>query len=367
MSEVILWGALFLVGIIVFGLAVFYLIRKVSKFGFLSRIKNAKVAYGISALLIVAFFTVFAIIFTGLNSAIIILHVLLFWFIGDLINLICRRKFSRGQVFITTLVITFIYLGISMYLCFHVSKTEYSLDTDKDVGTIRIVQFADSHIGTTFDGEGINQYVDMINECNPDVVLITGDFVDDGTTHDEMIDACEALGRLETTYGVYYSFGNHDKGYSDSSHRGFTGDDLVANLEANGVVVLEDEAVLIDDRFYIVGRQDRSEEQRGGERAPIAELVEELDQSKYIIVMDHQPNDYDAEAATASDLVLSGHTHGGQMLPINEVGVWIGANDATYGHRNIDGTDFIVTSGISDWEVLFKSGCYSEFVVIDIN
>ena len=66
------------------------------------------------------------------------------------------------------------------------------------------------------------------------------------------------------------------------------------------------------------------------------------------------------------DLVLSGHTHGGQMIPVNPVGVWMGANDKTYGLEQRGNTNFIVTSGISCWEVKFKTGCKSEYVVIDI-
>ena len=66
------------------------------------------------------------------------------------------------------------------------------------------------------------------------------------------------------------------------------------------------------------------------------------------------------------DLVLSGHTHGGQLFPFNNLGKWLGFNDAIYGYERLDNTDFIVTSGISDWELLFKTGCRSEFVVIDI-
>ena len=73
------------------------------------------------------------------------------------------------------------------------------------------------------------------------------------------------------------------------------------------------------------------------------------------------------EAASAADLVVSGHTHGGQLFPATYVGEWFGINDRTYGHENRNGTDFIVTSGISDWEIQFKTGTKSEYVMIDVN
>ena len=68
-----------------------------------------------------------------------------------------------------------------------------------------------------------------------------------------MIEACRALGSLQTTYGVYFAFGNHDKGYHDPAARGFTGDDLITELKKNNVKVLQDENTLIDNRFISSG------------------------------------------------------------------------------------------------------------------
>ena len=96
------------------------------------------------------------------------------------------------------------------------------------------------------------------------------------------------------------------------------------------------------------------------------ELTTSLDKSKYMIVLDHQPADYQNQAQSGVDLVLSGHTHGGQLFPFNKIGKLIGANDFIYGTTKINKTNFIVTSGISDWAIKFKTGTKSEFVIIDI-
>ena len=82
--------------------------------------------------------------------------------------------------------------------------------------------------------------------------------------------------------------------------------------------------------------------------------------------MAHQPNDYEKEAKARVDLVLSGHTPGGQLFPLNKVGEWIGANDKTYGIERRGQTNFVVTSGLSDWAIRFKTGTKSELVVIDV-
>ena len=92
----------------------------------------------------------------------------------------------------------------------------------------------------------------------------------------------------------------------------------------------------------------------------------ELDKDRYNIVLNHQPNDQMEEKKAGADLVLSGHTHGGQLIPITYVGEWIGANDQTKGIK-VDGeSTFIVSDGISDWEIPFKTGCKAEYLVIDV-
>ena len=272
----------------------------------------------------------------------------------------------QGKVYwlgVAVILTTFIYLAAGWFFAHHVYETNYELHTEKNLGTdkLRLALIADSHIGALFDGDGFAEHIETIQKAEPDVLLITGDYVDDSTKREDMVKSCAALGRLKTTYGVYYSCGNHDKGYYRG--RDFSYEELKAELEKNGVTVLEDETVLLNDSFYIVGRQDKSEK----DRASAGELTSGLDKSKYIIMMDHQPNDYDAEAAAEADLVLSGHTHGGQMLPMGFFGEKIfRANDRTYGKEVRGNTTFIVTSGIADWAIRFKTGTIAEYVVIDI-
>ena len=129
------------------------------------------------------------------------------------------------------------------------------------------------------------------------------------------------------------------------------------------MTVLQDETVLLDNRFYLIGRQDRSE---GAGRASMDVLTAQLDPEKYSIVLDHQPYEYDAQAAAEVDLVLSGHTHGGQLFPFHRMGQWMGLDAMIYGMEQRGNTSFIVTSGISDWIIQFKTGCKSEYVVVDI-
>ncbi|MCH5154116.1 MAG: metallophosphoesterase [Clostridiales bacterium] len=309
----------------------------------------------------------FAALLGYVNAAIIVIHLTVFWLFSDLIFFVVKKLTGRRMVRLSgcvAVMTAFIYLTVGYMLANNVFVAHYTVYTDKGVN-LRIVMFADSHIGTTFSGKEFNDYIKQMQSYNPDIAVIAGDFVDDDTSRKDMIDACKALGTLNTTYGIFYAFGNHDKGYYDNAGRGFTGGDLIDELTKNGVTVLRDDAIDCGD-FYVVGRNDRSEKERGGGRAEIADLTQDLDNGKYCIVINHQPTDYVAESKANVDLVLSGHTHGGQMPPIGLISDLFGLNDMVYGYERRKNTDFIVTSGISDWAFKFKIGCTSEFVVIDV-
>lgn len=363
-----IFGAL-LIGTI---LGILYLAGRFAKFQTVKRLAKGKrwaaFLIGLIPVLSIALGTEAAL--GRINTAISLLHLMAFWLLCDGIARLAEKKrgkrFTRYYAGALAIGITAAYLACGWFLANHVWRTAYQLDTQKQVGSLRIVLFADSHVGNTFDGEGFARWVEQMQAEEPDAVVIAGDYVDDDTSREDMVAACEALGTLETTYGVYYAFGNHDKGYYGPEYRGYSGQDLIGELEKNGVTVLEDETVLLGEDFYLIGRQDRSEEQRSGGRASMEELTAGLDADKYSIVLDHQPYDYDAQAAAGVDLVLSGHTHGGQLFPFHRMGEWLGLDAKTYGLERRDGTDFIVTSGIADWAIQFKTGCKSEYVVIDI-
>ena len=344
-----------------------YLTIALSRFAWLKKLtgKNKVLGTAASLAIIVAVFVIIDLATTFMNAVVVLLHVMLFFLLSAAVVLIYKRISRREPKFYLqgwlALTVSVLYLAVACYLCEHVWQTNYTLTTSKSISPLRVAMFADSHLGTTFDADGLEEYLRDIEAQSPDILLIPGDFVDDSSEREDIIRACEALGRMDLPYGVWFSFGNHDEGYYNT--RGFSGDELREALTSNGVHVLEDECVLIDDSFYVVGRLDSIYEGR----MEIGDLLAGLDTDRYIIVMDHEPNDYDNEAASAADLVLSGHTHGGQLIPITYVGVAFGINDSTYGYERINDTDFIVTSGISDWALNFKTGTYSEYVIIDIS
>ncbi|MBO4294072.1 MAG: metallophosphoesterase [Alphaproteobacteria bacterium] len=233
-------------------------------------------------------------------------------------------------------------------------KTEYEVTTQKDVPNLKIALISDLHLGRTLTPGDFSKYLETIQKENPDIIALVGDYVDDFTTKEQMIKATYALGQVKTKHGIYFVFGNHDKENLKLNSKGFTEKELIKELERNGIIILRDNIILLDNSFYIIGRRDFSDTKTEYGRLSMEKLVLSLDKSKYIIVLDHQPIDFNTQAQTQVDLVLCGHTHG--IYPLNK--------DLLYGHEKRGKTDFIVTSGISDE---FKNGrAKSEFVVVNV-
>ena len=343
-----------------------FMIRCIGKFGFVRKLAGENrtlkilVPLGVMAVAVGAV----TLILSFVNAVVFFLHAVVFFIIWELIFFIIRKasrkEFTRYWAGILAVATTVIYIGIGIYLCAHVWQTNYTLTSSKVSSPVRIALIADSHLGTLFGGEGFAEYMREIEAQNPDMLIISGDFVDDSSERAELVRACEALGQMDLTYGVYYAFGNHDKGYYEGT-RDFSAQDLVDELERNGVYVLEDSLVNFGE-LCIIGRADASYDE---DRMEMSSLILSADPGRYIVVIDHEPTDFDNEAATYADLVLCGHTHGGQMFPFTLMGSVFG-NDRDYGYERRNDTDFIVTSGIADWELWFKTGVHSEYVIIDV-
>ena len=360
-----MWRIIILVLLVLTLLAVVFLLTRFHRFSPVLKLAEKNRAFSwLVALLPLLVLALFCCVSVS-AYIVVVLHLLAGFLLCALIAL-AVRVFTGYEIAYdiqgtAAVVLTALWLGVGWYAAHHVSETDYRVETDKALRRgYRIVEIADAHLGVTLDGEKFARELEKVQALQPDAVVLVGDFVDDDSKAADMIAACKALGDLKTAFGVYYVYGNHDEGYY--TFRDFHSGRLREELTKNGVVILEDEAVLLDDSLYIIGRRDRSDRVR----ASMETLMQTLDREKYTVVLDHQPNDYDAEASAGADLVLSGHTHGGHIFPAGQIGMLMGANDALYGMETRGDTTFIVSSGISGWAIPFKTLCRSEIAVVDI-
>ena len=240
--------------------------------------------------------------------------------------------------------------------------TRYDINIDKEAGDLdklKVVMVSDTHLGSIINNSRLSVMIDKINELQPDIVLIPGDIIDDRIEPFIKQKMDENFKRLKTNYGVYASLGNHDG-------RGESASETVKVLETSNIRVIRDSAVLINDSFYVVGRDDGSV-YRGseGKRKDLKSIVEDIDKSKPILLMDHQPRELEIAEKEGIDLQVSGHTHRGQFFPNNYITSKIFEID--FGYLRKGNFNIIVSSGFGTWGPPIRIGSRSEIVEILIN
>ena len=172
----------------------------------------------------------------------------------------------------------------------------------------RIVQISDVHVGPTIGKDFIERIVARINGLKPDLVAITGDLVDGSVA--ELQEHVAPLAKLSAKDGVFFVTGNHEY-YSGA-------DEWIAHLGTLGVRVLRNEHVKIggDEGFDLAGIDDASSH-GNGHGPDLKKALAGRDDERACVLLAHQPKGIDLADALGVDLQLSGHTHGGQMIPWN--------------------------------------------------
>lgn len=240
--------------------------------------------------------------------------------------------------------------------------------------SLKIVLAADLHLGYNSGEIQTRKIVSQINRQKPDLVCIAGDLFDnefEAIKNPERVK--RALREIKAECGVYGCWGNHD--INEKILAGFTfhhadGSGLIDErmerfVKDAGIVMLNDEVRLIDGKFYLAGRKDatRAKKIENGRMTP-RELLGDLDKSKPIFVMDHQPKELQEIAEAGADLDLCGHTHGGQIFPGN-LAVDLGWENA-WGCLKKGQMYNIVTSGVGIWGPNMRIGTKSEICVIQV-
>ena len=270
-------------------------------------------------------------------------------------------RFYAGLI-VVLLTTSFVSYGI--YNANQIKHVSYDIQMNGDYlsEAIKIVLISDLHLGAVNSEKRLESIVENIKKLEPDIICIAGDiFNDDFSAIQNPEEAIDLLKSITTKYGVYASLGNHDGGS--------TFDEMVRFLEKSDIRLLNDEQVIIDDKFILIGRVDPSPIGGFGvlQRKDITDILSSInDTNMPIVVMDHTPTKLEQYSGTI-DLVLSGHTHKGQMFPGNLITNAIFEVD--YGHYQKDAgsPQVIVTSGVGTWGMPMRVGSNNEIVSINLH
>ena len=301
-------------------------------------------------------------IFVYLLLFLVIADLLIFLGIAIKIIPISIIKQIRIYTSLSVIIISIILNLIGGFNANQVKETFYNITTSRTIkeNGIKITLISDLHLGAVNSEKRLEEIIEKINSQESDVLLITGDIFDsDYNSIQNPSRAIELLKSIKTKYGVFACFGNHDAGK--------TFDKMEAFIEASNIKVLNDEVVKIDGKFILLGRLDGQPmgSQGGLVRTDINNINIPNDNNLPVIVMDHNPLNI-SEYNNDFDLILSGHTHKGQIWPANIVINNMYEVDYGYYRKDSNSPQVIVTSGVGTWGMPMRIGSRCEIVTINI-
>jgi predicted MPP superfamily phosphohydrolase len=217
---------------------------------------------------------------------------------------------------------------------------------------LNVVMVSDIHISPVNDGKLLTAIVDKINSLNPDIVLFAGDIVDDKANILKERNIGSEFGNLKSKYGTYAITGNHEFIIG--------ADDCVSYIKEFGINVLRDSSILIDDSFYIIGREDRSKNTFNSKRKDLPELMKSVQKNYSTILLDHTPFNLEEAEQNGISLQFSGHTHHGQIFFGNLITQLV--YELSWGYLKKGNTQYYVSCGVGTWGPPVRSGSQTEIV-----
>lgn len=226
--------------------------------------------------------------------------------------------------------------------------------SDKITENKKIIVLSDLHLSRTISPEKIKDIVQKTNEQQPDAVLLVGDIIDDDVQYVKPL--INILKNLSAPDGIFFTTGNHEfyVGYEQSVHL----------IKTAGFKALENEAIAINDSFYIGGVPDIPSSRRFHHSANVKEAFKDVPPSAFRLLMSHTPVLYTPDDPI--DFIVSGHTHGGQIFPFH-IFSWLYNHHYLAGLYQIDDKKQIyVSRGTGQWGPQMRFLAPAEISVIHI-
>ncbi|MCL2220265.1 MAG: metallophosphoesterase [Chitinispirillia bacterium] len=282
-------------------------------------------------------------------------------FLGRAAHIIHRTTLNGIRFYsaLTVVLLTAAIIFYGVHNADNIKHVSYEVDFNEPaVSGMKIVLISDLHLGAVKSEERLESIVQAINDLKPGIVCMAGDIFNDDINAVRDPDRVTALFKsIEAEYGVYACLGNHDGGRTTGK--------IMDLLEKSNITLLNDDYRIIDGRLALFGRLDSRPIGGFGElsRRDITETIDSVGANMPVIVMDHNPSKI-ADYSSKVNMILSGHTHRGQIFPGSLVTRVMYTVD--YGHyqKDADSPHVIVTSGVSTWGPPMRIGTNNEIVSI---
>ena len=297
------------------------------------------------------------------------LYAVLFFLISDILLLFLRLAHVVGpgniQLYRLRAFIAVSGISVTLIVAGFVNAIipvvkEYNINIDKKVeglSGLKVAAVSDIHLGSVIRKRSIRKLSGMLEKMHPDVIFLVGDIVDGEIGPVLRGDLLQYFKVPATKFGLYAVTGNHE--FIGGAKR------TIPYIESKGIRVLKDEVIVLPGGIQVIGRLDRDSRRfYQKERMPLEDLVKGLDRTKPIILLDHQPFHLSDSEKNGIDLQLSGHTHNGQMWPINYITRKI--YELSYGYLRKGNTQIIVSSGFGLWGPRIRLGSRSEVLQVNI-
>ena len=272
---------------------------------------------------------------------------------------IVRKEFLKSTVFKAACFSTILFISIGVVyagaLNFNnIQVSEYQVEIPRKsakIDHLRIGFVADFHLKNGIDAEYVARVKDQILKIKPDIMIFGGD-ITEGTREEAGLRRFEEILReIHPRYGVFAIFGNHEA-YGRQGNGAF--------FAKAGMRLINDQVVVIDSSFNLVGRYDS----QYYERKSLAQMMKSVDSTLPVIMIDHRPTELVQIGEAGVDISFSGHTHDGQLFPLNLI--LRNMYPLVYGYKKFTNTHSFVTSGIRLWGPLVRTVGKSEILVVDV-
>lgn len=270
-----------------------------------------------------------------------------------------NNSITTGRsLFFSVLLLVSLILAFGFLSARNIKITQIDIPLEKlsaRHNAFSIVQISDVHLGTIIHKKRLIEIVDKANALDPDLVLITGDLVDESV--DKLEDMVEPLSKLKSRLGVFAVTGNHE------FYAGV--DEAVRFMEQSGVHVLRNRYVTIDSILNLVGLDYITpEQQMGRKNPPLESIMSDMDKSLPTILMYHAPVKLERAESAGIDLQLSGHTHKGQLFPLNFITNLVYTVHS--GYARFGNMQIYVSNGVGTWGPPVRVGAPPEIVQIKL-